>query len=363
MSHTATKILILLAGLVLLITGVSAANPVYQIETNYLSEDTIAGSGYYILNGNNLTLPLNITYINGDNNITRLLVETNITQDDTRITDLEYKYTFIKPGLFAGPITGEEWLYQFAGGSSNGFNGVNAEALVLNITNLPYSEDPYSVDMNVYTGSGNIHYAEKIIPVLGGVRVYYLYPGITDTNEERNPKWNLTNPLEVTTVLLSGNVPAGEYTIPWETKTVSRGPDGNFTLFITNTNTTASVKKLNGDDWVDAVASRVSNVDVVNKHLIINIADSDANADGYKIVFEGKRLGDVDDYVLHGKIVNIADVDLILHVSVSQNPYTYIAENCAVYGDVTNDGVIDVVDAEYVYYYTQKGVERSSNVQ
>ena len=358
MSQTVTKILTLLLGLILLTTGVSAV-PIYQIGTEYLSEDTING-GYYILNGTNLTLPLNITYIDGDKALTRLEVNTTISQNSVRVPDLDYKYKFAFGGQH-GSIDGSEWIYQFAGGSSSTLKGIQSEALVLNITNLQYNQNKYDVAMKVYAGSGNTDYDIQTVTLGNGVNVYYLYPGTTETNEAGSPKWNITNPLNVTSIILKGELTANTYTIPWETHCVSRGNDV-FSLLITPDNTNASVWKLSGGNWIKADGSKIESMNVADKTLTIKIGDNDVNCESYMVVFEGKVIGDVSDlYPTASDRVNIADVDMILHFNVANEDTQsdYISENRCVYADVDNNGIINGNDASIVYSYTQLNVDQS----
>ena len=74
-----------------------------------------------------------------------------------------------------------------------------------------------------------------------------------------------------------------------------------------------------------------------------NLEDNDKDAKCFKIVFSGRKLGDVVEGTGDIDNVNLYDVDMILHAAVS--PTIYIKPEWRLYADTDSDGKIQLGDA------------------
>ncbi|HJJ69666.1 MAG TPA: hypothetical protein O0Y02_03445, partial [Methanocorpusculum sp.] len=74
-----------------------------------------------------------------------------------------------------------------------------------------------------------------------------------------------------------------------------------------------------------------------------NLEDNDKDAKCFKIVFSGRKLGDVVEGTGDIDNVNLYDVDMILHAAVS--PTIYIKPEWRLYADTDSDGKILLGDA------------------
>ena len=95
------------------------------------------------------------------------------------------------------------------------------------------------------------------------------------------------------------------------------------------------------NEWIPASSTVDKNQDGT---IHFNLADTDAKC--FKIVFSGRKLGDVVEGTGDIDNVNLYDVDMILHAAVS--PTIYIKPEWRLYADTDSDGKIllgDAIDA------------------
>ncbi len=350
--------LLLLLLTCLFASGVSAAEPSYEIDTTGLSiEDE---NTYYSLYKDSLLLPLNITY-ESDSGISRMVITTSVEQDSVPVDGLTYTYE-LADGIsknFAESTKGKEYIYQI---TNIELNGEIPAAVTVNITGLEVSPDPYTISMNIYAGAGTTDFNEVDIVLAKDVSVCNFFIQSTVNNTETDPVWNLTNNLTVnTTILTSANLPAGTYTSPWEFTEITRGNDAFSILLSPATkNITSTVWKQNGGDWA-ASASLVSN-NTADETIQLTVGEDDVGTESYLLEFAGKRLGDVSDlYPGAESPVNVADVDMILTAWTSDNDPAYIPPERLIYGDVDDDGLINSNDATAVFWYINRGEDHSSD--
>lgn len=354
MKQTVKVLILLIAGLIFFASAASAESA-YAIDESSLLTD---GTNYYIFAGTNLTLPVSITYT-GNEPLAWMVTETNVTLENVQVTGLSYDYVLnasIKTS-FASAKVGKEHIYEFTG-SNLGVQGTVSPGLTINVTGLT-AGNTYEVKVNVYAGNPE-SLPTQTIALSKPLKVYTIYQGTTETNVHTAPKWNMTTPLQVNTSLITADaIPAGTYTIPWETYEVTRG-NGNFSLAINKTTTTPSVLKQNDGVWAVADASTVT--EITENTLTLTLGEEDENADAYQIMFVGRCLGDVVNGgpSISGNHINIFDTSMILLYDVS-NPSTQtaISPNFLIYGDAIEDGKISMYDAQCVFWYHNKGMDNS----
>ena len=94
------------------------------------------------------------------------------------------------------------------------------------------------------------------------------------------------------------------------------------------------------NQWIEASSTVSKNTDGTIK---FNLATSDSDAKCFKIVFTGRKVGDVVEGTGDIDNVNLYDVDMILHAAVSPN--LYIKPEWRLYADTDSDGDIILNDA------------------
>ena len=94
------------------------------------------------------------------------------------------------------------------------------------------------------------------------------------------------------------------------------------------------------NEWIPASSTVDKNQDGT---IHFNLEDNDKDAKCFKIVFSGRKLGDVVEGTGDIDNVNLYDVDMILHAAVS--PTIYIKPEWRLYADTDSDGKILLGDA------------------
>ena len=94
------------------------------------------------------------------------------------------------------------------------------------------------------------------------------------------------------------------------------------------------------NQWIEASSTVSKNTDGTIK---FNLATSDSDAKCFKIVFTGRKVGDVVEGTGDIDNVNLYDVDMIIHAAVSPN--LYIKPEWRLYADTDSDGEILLGDA------------------
>ena len=92
--------------------------------------------------------------------------------------------------------------------------------------------------------------------------------------------------------------------------------------------------------WIQASSTVSKNQDGT---IHFALSDNDKDAKCFKIVFSGRKLGDVVEGTGDTDNVNLYDVDMILHAAVS--PTLYIKPEWRLYADTDSDGKIMLADA------------------
>ena len=100
------------------------------------------------------------------------------------------------------------------------------------------------------------------------------------------------------------------------------------------------------NQWIEASSTVSKNTDGTIK---FNLATSDSDAKCFKIVFTGRKLGDVVEGTGDIDNVNLYDVDMILHAVVE--PGLYIKPEWRLYADTNSDGKILLGDAINVFNF------------
>lgn len=94
------------------------------------------------------------------------------------------------------------------------------------------------------------------------------------------------------------------------------------------------------NQWIEASSTVSKNTDGTIK---FNLATSDSDAKCFRIVFTGRKVGDVVEGTGDIDNVNLYDVDMILHAVVE--PELYIKPEWRLYADTDSDGKIMLADA------------------
>ena len=100
------------------------------------------------------------------------------------------------------------------------------------------------------------------------------------------------------------------------------------------------------NQWIEASSTVSKNTDGTIK---FNLATSDSDAKCFKIVFTGRKVGDVVEGTGDIDNVNLYDVDMILHAAVA--PTIYIKPEWRLYADTNSDGKILLGDAINVFNF------------
>ena len=100
------------------------------------------------------------------------------------------------------------------------------------------------------------------------------------------------------------------------------------------------------NQWIEASSTVSKNTDGTIK---FNLATSDSDAKCFKIVFTGRKVGDVVEGTGDIDNVNLYDVDMILHAAVA--PTIYIKPEWRLYADTDSDGKILLGDAINVFNF------------
>ena len=100
------------------------------------------------------------------------------------------------------------------------------------------------------------------------------------------------------------------------------------------------------NQWIEASSTVSKNTDGTIK---FNLATSDSDAKCFKIVFTGRKVGDVVEGTGDIDNVNLYDVDMIIHAAVSPN--LYIKPEWRLYADTDSDGEILLGDAINVFNF------------
>ncbi|MBR5008842.1 MAG: hypothetical protein IKY09_07745, partial [Methanocorpusculum sp.] len=100
------------------------------------------------------------------------------------------------------------------------------------------------------------------------------------------------------------------------------------------------------NQWIEASSTVSKNTDGTIK---FNLATSDSDAKCFKIVFTGRKVGDVVEGTGDIDNVNLYDVDMILHAAVA--PTIYIKPEWRLYADTDSDGKILLSDAINVFNF------------
>ena len=94
------------------------------------------------------------------------------------------------------------------------------------------------------------------------------------------------------------------------------------------------------NQWIEASSTVSKNTDGTIK---FNLATSDSDAKCFRIVFTGRKVGDVVEGTGDIDNVNLYDMDMILHAVVE--PELYIKPEWRLYADTDSDGKIMLADA------------------
>ena len=158
-------------------------------------------------------------------------------------------------------------------------------------------------------------------------------------------RWSFTHKASVTYVISPHSTSLG---VPWPT--VSRNATPAYSSAVSELAAVSVYKSAEpyggSNTWIAASSSVFRNDDGTVR---FQISDADADAKCFKLVFTGRKLGDVVEGSGDIDTVNLYDVDMILHAAVDM--YRYIKPEWRVYADVDSDGQIQLSDALYVFNF------------
>ncbi len=352
MTRIVHVLITLLAGFLLLAGTAAAADTAeWELNTSYLIQQDNTN---YSLTNENLTLPLDLINFEGTK-IDRMTITTTVKNSDgDDITDtLGYGYTCNLPGNNGSKET-RPWIFGIV------YTTVeeDCQLFLLNISNLPYAEEPYTVTMDISAGRYSLPMEETPAEISIQVVNWLLNETIDNTasDYEEDDKWNYTNPANVRYIIIP-NPQAGPYksNVPFpeifQTDDSAAYP---FSLLLDTDNATEIIYNKSSDrsTWgpVDGLTTVSKDPDTGN--VTLNIAEEDKNTKWLKVSFVGRSIGDVSD--LDDDLMT--DITDIAYTVVGRTYGTDIysgpiPDNRLIYGDVVPDGVISLEDAIRLFDY------------
>ena len=288
-----------------------------------------------------INIPVSLKVTNGK---LSSIVVTSILSDENgnEVQGIPYTYD-VKDGVF-GAVGRKENVLTLSTGKDITEN--NYELITLIISDTDLRPGKYTVTISIESSVSNEYdYTKYPTQTLtAAVQVIPLILASTSNTEGADifgtPIWSFSQKAAVTYVISPFEASLDE---KWPSVSRHSSPSyENKASELTEVQVYKSdTQYSSANEWIPASSTVDKNQDGT---IHFNLADKDAKC--FKIVFSGRKLGDVVEGTGDIDNVNLYDVDMILHAAVS--PTIYIKPEWRLYADTDSDGKIllgDAIDA------------------
>ena len=285
-----------------------------------------------------INIPVSLKVTNGK---LSSIVVTSILSDENgnEVQGIPYTYD-VKDGVF-GAVGRKENVLTLSTGKDITEN--NYELITLIISDTDLTPGKYTVTISIESSVSNEYdYTKYPTQTLtAAVQVIPLILASTSNTEGADifgtPIWSFSQKAAVTYIISPFEASLDE---KWPSVSRHSSPSyENKASELTEVQVYKSdTQYSSANEWIPASSTVDKNQDGT---IHFNLADTDAKC--FKIVFSGRKLGDVVEGTGDIDNVNLYDVDMILHAAVS--PTRYIKPEWRLYADTDSDGKIQLGDA------------------
>jgi len=285
-----------------------------------------------------INIPVSLKVTNGK---VSSIVITSILSDENgnEVQDISYTYN-VKDGIFDA-VSEKENVLTLSTGEDITEN--NDELITLIISDTDLTPGKYTVTISIESSVSN-EYDYTKYPTQTLTAAVQVIPLILESTSNTNgadifgtPIWSFSQKAAVTYVISPFEASLDE---KWPSVSRHSSPSyENKASELTEVQVYKSDTQYSpSNEWIPASSTVDKNQDGT---IQFNLADTDAKC--FKIVFSGRKLGDVVEGTGDIDNVNLYDVDMILHAAVS--PTRYIKPEWRLYADTDSDGKILLGDA------------------
>lgn len=285
-----------------------------------------------------INIPVSLKVTNGK---LSSIVVTSILSDENgnEVQGIPYTYD-VKDGVF-GAVGRKENVLTLSTGKDITEN--NYELITLIISDTDLTPGKYTVTISIESSVSN-EYDYTKYPTQTLTAAVQVIPLILESTSNTNgadifgtPIWSFSQKAAVTYIISPFEASLDE---KWPSVSRHSSPYyENKASELTEVQVYKSdTQYSSANEWIPASSTVDKNQDGT---IHFNLADTDAKC--FKIVFSGRKLGDVVEGTGDIDNVNLYDVDMILHAAVS--PTRYIKPEWRLYADTDSDGKIQLGDA------------------
>ena len=290
-----------------------------------------------------INIPVSLKVTNGK---LSSIVVTSILSDENgnEVQGIPYTYD-VKDGVF-GAVGRKENVLTLSTGKDITEN--NDELITLIISDTDLTPGKYTVTISIESSVSN-EYDYTKYPTQTLTAAVQVIPLILESTSNTNgadifgtPIWSFSQKAAVTYIISPFEASLDE---KWPSVSRHSSPSyKNKASELTEVQVYKSDTQYSpSNEWIPASSTVDKNQDGT---IHFNLEDNDKDAKCFKIVFSGRKLGDVVEGTGDIDNVNLYDVDMILHAAVS--PTIYIKPEWRLYADTDSDGKIllgDAIDA------------------
>ena len=285
-----------------------------------------------------INIPVSLKVTNGK---LSSIVVTSILSDENgnEVQGIPYTYD-VKDGVF-GAVGRKENVLTLSTGKDITENNYELRTLIISDTDL--TPGKYTVTISIESSVSN-EYDYTKYPTQTLTAAVQVIPLILESTSNTNgadifgtPIWSFSQKAAVTYIISPFEASLDE---KWPSVSRHSSPYyENKASELTEVQVYKSdTQYSSANEWIPASSTVDKNQDGT---IHFNLADTDAKC--FKIVFSGRKLGDVVEGTGDIDNVNLYDVDMILHAAVS--PTRYIKPEWRLYADTDSDGKIQLGDA------------------
>ena len=290
-----------------------------------------------------INIPVSLKVTNGK--LSSIVVTSILSYENgNEVQGIPYTYD-VKDGVF-GAVGRKENVLTLSTGKDITEN--NYELITLIISDTDLTPGKYTVTISIESSVSNEYdYTKYPTQTLtAAVQVIPLILASTSNTEGADifgtPLWSFSQKAAVTYVISPFEASLDE---KWPSVSRHSSPSyENKASELTEVQVYKSDTQYSpSNEWIPASSTVDKNQDGT---IHFNLEDNDKDAKCFKIVFSGRKLGDVVEGTGDIDNVNLYDVDMILHAAVS--PTIYIKPEWRLYADTDSDGKIllgDAIDA------------------
>ncbi|HJJ75887.1 MAG TPA: hypothetical protein O0W80_01995 [Methanocorpusculum sp.] len=287
-----------------------------------------------------INIPVSLKVTNGK---LSSIVVTSILSDENgnEVQGIPYTYD-VKDGVF-GAVGRKENVLTLSTGKDITEN--NYELITLIISDTDLRPGKYTVTISIESSVSN-EYDYTKYPTQTLTAAVQVIPLILESTSNTNgadifgtPIWSFSQKAAVTYIISPFEASLDE---KWPSVSRHSSPSyENKASELTKVQIYKSdTQYSSANEWIPASSTVDKNQDGT---IHFNLEDNDKDAKCFKIVFSGRKLGDVVEGTGDIDNVNLYDVDMILHAAVS--PTIYIKPEWRLYADTDSDGKIQLGDA------------------